>query len=345
MSKVSPASSTNLSPEAFPKDSPRISVIIPAYNAEKTLLETIESVRVQTFSDFEIIVINDGSTDRTPELVEAIPDTRIKLFSYKNGGLATARNRGLMRSQGQFITFLDADDLWTSDKLAAQHEALCQDPIAGAVYSWTLVMDDETGRLNPGIAASFAGDVYPQLFRGNFIASGSNLMLRRAVFEATGFFALDAKGVEDWEYWLRIARNYRFAVVPKFQILYRQAVQTMSSDVGKMKRSLLKVHEQEFQAAPQLLKPVKGPSLAYIYRYAAKLSLARVSGLRGMVNSGRDLGAAIAASPSILLEKQTQKLLAKWLLTGLLPPVFSKNLFQQINQAGAVDLRSQPLHF
>ena len=321
---------------------PRISVIIPAYNAEETLPETIESVRKQTFTDFEIIVINDGSTDSTAELVAAIPDERIRLFSDENGGLATARNRGLRRSRGHLITFLDADDLWTPDKLEAQYQALQDDPIAGAVYSWTLVMDDATGRLNPGIAASFSGDVYEQLYRGNFIASGSNLMLRRSVFEATGFFSLRAKGVEDWEYWLRIARNYRFTAVPEFQVLYRQAVQTMSSDVGKMKHNLLKVHEQEFQAAPRLLRAVKGPSLAYIYRYAAKLSLDRTSGLKGLLSTGRDLGVAIANSPRILLETQTQKLLAKWLLTGLLPTHLSGALFERISQLGSVQLMLQP---
>ncbi|MBD0347380.1 MAG: glycosyltransferase family 2 protein, partial [Coleofasciculus sp. Co-bin14] len=88
--------------------SPSISVIIPAYNVERTILETIESVQQQTLSDFELIVINDGSTDRTLELLNTVKDPRLKVFSYTNGGLPTARNRGISHATGEFIAFLDA---------------------------------------------------------------------------------------------------------------------------------------------------------------------------------------------------------------------------------------------
>ena len=103
---------------------PTISVIIPAYNAEKTIFETIDSIRKQTFEDFEIIVIDDGSEDKTLEIVESIADERIKLFSYPNGGLPIARNRGIEHSLGDFLSFIDSDDLWTPDKLELQLTAL-----------------------------------------------------------------------------------------------------------------------------------------------------------------------------------------------------------------------------
>ena len=114
-----------------------ISVVIPAYNAAKTISETIDSVRRQTFTDFELIVINDGSSDHTAELVNAVADDRLQLFSYENGGLPVARNRGIDRASGEFIAFLDADDLWTPDKLELQLEALQKHPEAGVAYSWT----------------------------------------------------------------------------------------------------------------------------------------------------------------------------------------------------------------
>ena len=94
-----------------------ISVIIPAYNAEKTIRETIESVIKQTFSDWELIVVNDGSQDRTVEVVSQIKDPRIKLFSIPHAGVSASRNRGFDNSVGQFIAFLDADDLWKPEKL------------------------------------------------------------------------------------------------------------------------------------------------------------------------------------------------------------------------------------
>ncbi len=92
---------------------PTISVVIPAYNAEKTILETIESAFQQTFTDFELIVIDDGSSDDTAELVNTIADDRLQLFSYENGSASVARNRGIAHASGAFIAFLDADNLWT----------------------------------------------------------------------------------------------------------------------------------------------------------------------------------------------------------------------------------------
>lgn len=89
------------------------SVVTSAHNAEKTILETIESAFQQTFTDFELIVINDGSSDDTAELVNTIADDRLQLFSYDNGGASVARNRSMAHASGAFITFLDADDLWT----------------------------------------------------------------------------------------------------------------------------------------------------------------------------------------------------------------------------------------
>ena len=97
-----------------------ISIIIPVYNAEKTIESTINSVLNQTFIDFELIVINDGSTDSTLEIVHKITDPRLKVFSYANANQAASRNRGIAKATGEYIAFLDADDLWTPDKLESQ---------------------------------------------------------------------------------------------------------------------------------------------------------------------------------------------------------------------------------
>ncbi len=165
---------------------PQISVIIPAYNAERTIRETIESVQRQTFQDFELIVINDGSKDRTVELVQSINDERLKIFSYENGGLPVARNRGISRTTGEFIAFLDADDLWTPEKLELQLVALKQHPEAGVAYSWTCFMDvNEQGAavsFLPSPPYSFEGNVYKKLLVSDIINSGSNkLILRKAI--------------------------------------------------------------------------------------------------------------------------------------------------------------------
>src|SRR6476646_2026610 len=101
-----------------------ISIIIPAFNAQATIEETIASVQNQTFSDFEIIVIDDGSTDDTLRIVQQISDPHLRIFSYSNGGTSVARNNGISQATGDYIAFLDADDLWTPDKLERQLQAL-----------------------------------------------------------------------------------------------------------------------------------------------------------------------------------------------------------------------------
>ena len=113
---------------------PRVSVIIPAFNAEATTLETVRSVQAQTLSDFELIVIDDGSTDGTRERLAAVTDSRLQVHAYGNGGLPTARNRGIALATGEFVAFLDADDRWTPDKLQSQVAALEARADAGVAY-------------------------------------------------------------------------------------------------------------------------------------------------------------------------------------------------------------------
>src|SRR5919199_5480676 len=107
---------------------PLISVVIPAYNSEKTIQETIKSVLKQSFKNLELIVIDDGSKDSTFDIVSSFSDSRLRVFSYLNAGVSASRNRGLAKAAGEFISFLDADDLWTPDKLEAQLKALEANP-------------------------------------------------------------------------------------------------------------------------------------------------------------------------------------------------------------------------
>ena len=206
-----------------------ISVVIPAYNAAKTISETIDSVRRQTFTDFELIVINDGSSDHTAELVNAVADDRLRLFSYENGGAAIARNRGIDHVSGEFIAFLDADDLWTPDKLELQLEALQKHPKAGVAYSWTTHMSQDGKVFYASSSVSFEGDVYSELLVSNFLTNGSNPLIRRVAIESVGGFDPSLVSGEDWEYWLRLAAQWPFAVVPKRQIFYRHSPTTPRS--------------------------------------------------------------------------------------------------------------------
>ena len=314
---------------------PVISVVIPVYNGEHTILNTIASIQQQTFSDFEIIVIDDGSTDGTVERVNTVQDPRLKVFSYSNGGLPVARNRGISRSTGEFITFIDADDLWTPDKLELQLAALRQHPEAGLVYSWTASMDETGENFYPGISASYEGNVYPQLLLTNFIASGSNAMLRRDVIDAVGEFDAELRSCEDWEYWLRIAARWPFAVVRKPQILYRQTSGAMSSKVEVMEKYYLIVLERAFAAAPPELQYLKNQSLAYEGQFVALVCLNRQASTEGAKIACQRLQKAIRLYPKILLQKKTQSLLIKLLLISLLSPGIATLVLQGISKIRA----------
>ncbi|MBW4664647.1 MAG: glycosyltransferase family 2 protein [Chroococcus sp. CMT-3BRIN-NPC107] len=148
---------------------PLISVVIPTFNSEKTIRETIDSVLNQTWKNLELIVVNDGSQDSTLDVINSIKDPRLKVFTYPNGGVAASRNRGFAQAQGEFVSFLDADDLWTKDKLEAQLKALQNNPQAGVAYSWTNYIDKNSKFLRAGNHRNLSGNVYAELLKSNFL--------------------------------------------------------------------------------------------------------------------------------------------------------------------------------
>jgi GT2 family glycosyltransferase len=326
---------------------PEISVVIPAYNAERTIVETIQSVQQQTFQDFEIIVINDGSKDRTVEKVQSIQDERIKIFSYENGGLPTARNRGISQSQGEFIAFLDADDLWTPDKLELQLAALKPHPEAGVAYSWTYFMDvneqGQTSALHPSSPYAFEGNVYKNLLISDFIHSGSNTLIRRKAIDSAGEFDPTFKSCEDWDYWLRLATHWHFVVVPKYQIFYRRTPGAMSSKIEVMKEASLIAMEKAYKAAPPELQYLKIQTMTSFHKYCASLYLQHRTDSSGANQAQQHLCAAIRLQPNTLLDKRTQKIMLKLLLKRLFPPKLVSYFIQFNKRPGAdLDPKLQP---
>lgn len=299
---------------------PTISVIIPAFNAEKTILETIQSIQAQSFKNFELIVIDDGSTDGTLSVLADIDDPRLKVFSYKNGGLPIARNRGIERSTGDFISFIDADDLWKPNKLEKQLEALEKYTDAGVAYSWTAFIDENSNFLYAWEPIFFQGYVYPNLLVRNFISSGSNILVRREYIEAAGKFDPQLKSVEDWDYYLRLAALCPFAVVPEYQILYRRSSQAMTSKIDTMESANLTVIDRAFQDAPPELQYLKKRSLANAYRYLAKQCLFNNLDSTGVKQARQKLKKAIASYPMILLNRETIRLFTKLVVVQFIPP-------------------------
>src|SRR5919199_2876382 len=235
---------------------PLISVIIPVYNGEKTIRETLESLLNQTFTDFEVLVINDGSQDATLDIVSSIKDPRFKVFSYPNAGPSASRNRGVAMASGEYISFLDADDLWTPDKLEAQLKALQTHPEAALAYSWTDFINESNQFLRRGSYINVTGDVYKHLLLTDFLENGSNPLVRKKALEEVGEFDESLTHGEDWDMWLRLAVHYPFVAVPSPQILYRVYAHSSSFNISKLEAGCLQVINRAFAQAPETLQPL-----------------------------------------------------------------------------------------
>lgn len=199
---------------------PEFSVVVPAYEATRTIASTIESVLTQTIEDLELIVVDDGSSDGTPELVERIAgdDGRLRLIRQQNQGTAGARNTGLGMARGRFVSLLDNDDVWLPQYLQAIQRAFAVGPAAGVAFSDTWIFDDASGRVDRRTSLEYFPTVYlPQemepleaerflslLLEVNFITA-STVTLRREAVDRVGGFDASIWGVDDYDLWLRVA--------------------------------------------------------------------------------------------------------------------------------------------
>lgn len=305
---------------------PLISVVIPVFNGEKTIQKTIESVLNQTFQSFELIIINDGSTDSTFEIVSKIDNPRLKVFSYLNAGLPASRNRGIKQASGEYISFIDADDLWTKDKLELQLKALQGNPEAAVAYSWTHYIDDSGKFLHPGSYISVSGDVYANLLLVNFLENGSNPLIRAQALTEVGGFDESLTSAEDWDMWIRLAARYHFAAVPLPQILYRVSTTSMSTNVLKMELATLQVMERAFSQAPPSLKYLKPYSQANLFKYLAYKALDGLPMQQRGIAAARFFWSAICKDTELLPPRR--ELLKIWLkiaLVVLLPPQLAQS--------------------
>lgn len=216
---------------------PRVSVVIPAYNAEDYIAATIESVLAQTYQNHEIIVVDDGSTDRTLQVLRNI-ELRIKVLAKTNGGPASARNLAINNSVGEFIAFLDSDDLWTPDKLAEQIAFLDLHPEVGLLFGEALMFNEINGEKVIQQKIGYTGDpTFRQLLFGDFIPN-STVIIRRACVERIGLLneSRDLIAVEDYEYWMRIARAFPMAGIAKPLAYYRIHEGNLMGDGGNIDR-------------------------------------------------------------------------------------------------------------
>ncbi|MAZ15766.1 MAG: hypothetical protein CL535_05465 [Ahrensia sp.] len=210
----------------------KASVIVAVYNGAKTLTQTIESILSQTYDNFELLLIDDGSTDESKNLIEKyLEDERVKYFKKQNGGVASARNFGIARATGEVIGFCDQDDQWLPQKLEKQIP-LFSDPDVGLVYSWVDI--DRHGKREcstPG----FEGECFEALLNRNFVSCCTAMVRRTVLNQVNGLDeSRELHGVDDRHLWLKVARISKLAVAKTPLAIYFIHGENYSLDNKKM---------------------------------------------------------------------------------------------------------------
>jgi glycosyltransferase involved in cell wall biosynthesis len=232
---------------------PLVSVIIPTHNRDWIVKEAIDSVLAQDFSDYELIVVDDGSDDRTPEILEAYKD-QIAVIHQANRGVSAARNRGIAAAAGRLIAFLDSDDLWLPQKLSAQVNFFAENPDA-------LICQTEERWVRNGMRVNpkkrhhkFSGMIFERSL-ALCLVSPSAVMIKKRLFDTVGVFDEDLPACEDYDLWLRISCRHPVHLIETPLIIKRGGhADQLSRAPGLDKyriRSLTKLLEGNYLTAPQ----------------------------------------------------------------------------------------------
>ncbi|MCC0179229.1 glycosyltransferase family 2 protein [Waterburya agarophytonicola K14] len=261
-----------------------VSVIIPVYNVENYIAQTINSVLSQTYTNFEVLIIDDESPDRSIEICQQFNDPRIKIIHQQNRGLAGARNTGIRHAQGDYLAFLDSDDLWLPEKLARHVQHLDSAPQVGVSFSRSQFIDGESQPLGIYQMPKLQDITPSHLLCRNPIGNGSAPVIRKEVFSAICFqdnlygqienfyFDENFRQSEDIECWLRIASETSWLIegIGDALTLYRVNGEGLSANVLKQYDSWSQMIEKHRDRSPELLAQYENPARAFQLRYLAR---------------------------------------------------------------------------
>ncbi len=270
----------------------QVSVVIPTFNYARYLGEAIESVLAQTYPAYEIIVVDDGSTDDTPAVVERYAG-KIRGLRIANGGVSRARNTGVAAATGDLIAFLDADDHWQPRKLELQIATFLDHPNAGLIHTGSHVYDQGTGTslcvFSPNRTVDLA-----ELIRCCSV-SASSVMVPRAILKRVGHFDEKLVGTEDWDMWLRIALDHPVVGCPEVLVDYRSHEQSLSSNAHRQFQNSMAVlaKAEQLHSGDERCRKALGKARTQMRReYFRKLtSLGREAFREGRIKDGWNLRA------------------------------------------------------
>jgi glycosyltransferase involved in cell wall biosynthesis len=265
----------------------KFSVIIPAYNVERYIAATIQSVLNQTYQNFEIIIVDDASPDRVGEICQRFTDPRIKLIRQENRGVSGALNTGIRQAQGEYLAFLDGDDLWLPEKLEKHIEHLEKSPDVGVSFSRSSFIDDTGQPLNEYQMPKLKEITVPYLFCTNPVGNGSAAVVRRETLEAIKFqdnlygsiedcyFDECLRACQDSEILLRIAIQTPWQIegIPEALTQYRVKPGGLSSNFLKSMEVWEQVIERTRSYAPEIVRAWENKSRAYQLRYLARTAV------------------------------------------------------------------------
>jgi glycosyltransferase involved in cell wall biosynthesis len=301
---------SNPTPDS-PRNIPAVSVIIPAYNQARYVRKSIQSVFDQTYPDFELIVVDDGSTDETPQILASIHDPRMRVVRQQNAGLSAARNTGLRESSAPLVTLLDSDDFFLPDKLYVLKEYLDTHADIGMVSGGTQYVDQDDQVFAEAIESTGSLDLPAILFRNPFTPSA--VMVRREWFDTVGMFDETLRACEDWNLWQRMAyAGCQFAWVNHPVTAYRFHRGQMTRESDRMRIAIFSTMDKFFcqPDLPEKYQAIKDDAYASAYVHSTAYAYNAMNFEKGQ----EYLGSAMRLKPS-LKENRYQslvKLLVAW---------------------------------
>ncbi len=289
-------------------------MVIPTYNRAAKVVRAVESVLAQTLADYDIWVIDDGSTDNTAQRLAPYRE-RVHYIQQPNGGVAQARNRAMWASGGSYLALLDSDDRWHPQKLAAVARAIAAQPQAGLFYSQSEVVNEAGERLWVDRSRGVRGSPYRALLMGDFLTT-SSVVMKRTCLEAVGGFDAGLTPCEDWDLWLRISRRHAIHYIPELLVAFEHTPRNKATSNAQ---AWLAAHDRVIEKAL-----AADPGLSPELRRAVRANLAYVKG-RVCLQAGSEEQAlgffrqAAELQPALLKAQWYAWVLASPRLRALLP--------------------------